>query len=445
MATSKKFSELPAASSVGNGDLFAIAHEDALAETGYVSQKLTAAQAGQKVNGDTEYPTSLPSFPANGQNPFAALEKLNQDIIDLYPVNTASGSIATFSTSLALPLVAMSAEIVAQQASGTPTPSTPLPISGFDSVNLTRCGKNLFKNLLESQTCNGVIYTVNSDGSITLGGQATSEAIRTFHFYLPAGSYIYTSGITEDYATYDTYITKGGSTIARGREGSNTFTLTEYSDLIFGIRVRNGVSPNITIKPMIRVSTDTDSTFVAYDDDTFTISLGQTVYGGVLDAINGKLTITHGMSILDGSDENWGLASDGTANRRFVLYGLPAFKNGSTSIANYLVYVTGTSHDFGTYSLGKSEQYGYYIVLHDKSSNFASTDALKSYLEEHNLELVYELATPVEITGLTGVNFTTIAGEQNIFADCGDISVSFKQGIQEYIDSKIAETQALIL
>lgn len=111
MATSKKFSELPAASSVGNGDLFAIAHEDTLAETGYVSQKLTAAQAGQKVNGDTEYPTSLPSFPTGSQNPFDALEKLNADIDSLYPVNTASGSIANFTTSLVKPLVSGKFEI----------------------------------------------------------------------------------------------------------------------------------------------------------------------------------------------------------------------------------------------------------------------------------------------------------------------------------------------
>ena len=152
MATSKKFSQLPAASSVGNGDLFAIAHEDALAETGYVSQKLTAAQAGQKVNGDTEYPTGLPSFPTGSQNPFDALEKLNADIEALYPVNTASGSIANFTTSLVKPLVGLSSTIVAQQAgSGTPSPSNPRAISGYTGMNI---------NHSDADTTNPTVYPI---------------------------------------------------------------------------------------------------------------------------------------------------------------------------------------------------------------------------------------------------------------------------------------------
>ena len=48
----------------------------------------------------------------------------------------------------------------------------------------------------------------------------------------------------------------------------------------------------------------------------------------------------------------------------------------------------------------------------------------------------YNIA-PIPLSASEGVN--------NIFADCGDIEVSFKQGIQEYIDKKIAETQALVL
>ena len=314
MATSKKFSELPAASSVGNGDLFAIAHEDALAETGYVSQKLTAAQAGQKVNGDTEYPTSLPSFPENGQNPFAALEKLNQDIIDLYPVNTASGSIANFSTSLELPLVAMSAEIVAQQASGTPTPSSPLPISGWNSVELTH----------------------------------------------------------------------------------------EYGES---------------------------------ESETKTIALGQTVYGGVLDAKSGKLTITWG--IIDMGDLTWGY--NGT---NFYSSEIATKKYGGVNIlcSCYDVYATGSISDTPDKTIrGNNSTNRLYL----KDIDYTDGSVLKTAVTGQ--KCIFELATPIEITGLTPANFTTFAGEQNIFADCGDVSVSFKQGIQEYIDAKIAETQALIL
>lgn len=317
MATSKKFSELPAASSVGNGDLFAIAHEDALAETGYVSQKLTAAQAGQKVNGDTEYPTGLPSFPENGQNPFAALEKLNADIDSLYPVNTASGSIANFTTSLAKPLVGLSSTIVAQQASGTPTPSNPLPISGWNSIELTH----------------------------------------------------------------------------------------EYGES---------------------------------ESETKTIALGQTVYGGSVDAKNGKLVITHDFKTFDGSsDENWFISSTN------AYYGIEIGIDSmvaNTVISNLFesIQEAPSSDHLG---INNSSRY----IRVRPTADTVDLQAFKTWLSNNNLQVCYELATPIEITGLTPANFTTIAGAQNIFSDCGDISVSFKQGIQEYIDAKIAETQALIL
>lgn len=320
MATSKKFSELPAASSVGNGDLFAIAHEDALAETGYVSQKLTAAQAGQKVNGDTEYPTSLPSFPENGQNPFAALEKLNQDIIDLYPVNTASGSIANFTTSLALPLVAMSAEITAQGGGGTP--SVPIPITGFNSIELTH----------------------------------------------------------------------------------------EYGES---------------------------------ESETKTINLGQTIYAGSIDCIGGS-GLNSGVKLtLDGNITASDLrltAQTGYTRVEWYPY-RDIGKGNETFKSDKFVFNTET----GLYRVSNYNSTTTPRMFFGLPDSVTTREEAIAWFASNPTEIVYELATPTEITGLTGVNFTTIAGEQNIFSNSGNVTVSFKQGIQEYIDDKIAETQALIL
>lgn len=368
---------------------------------------------------------------ANAADVYTKTE-VDEIIEGLYPVNIASGSIANFTTSLELPLDELKAEIIAQQAgTGTPSPQNERSISGFSSVGLTHTGKNIFS----SSIVQGALYASGSESSTTTTRVKTDDYIicKSNTQYVVS----FNSGIIPVSAVYydknKVYIS--GETLT----GATFTTPLNCAYVRFGIAKTN-TTQSITPSDVTQTQLEVGSTATAYEPynaETKTIALPETIYGGVRDVKNGTATITHGMSIFDGSDENWGLASDGTVNRRFVLYGLPAFKNGSTSIANYLVYVTGTSHDFGTYSLGKSDQYGYYIVLHDESSNFASTDALKSYLEEHNLELVYELATPIEITGLTPANFTTFAGENNIFADCGDISVSFKQGIQEYIDSKV--------
>ena len=76
---------------------------------------------------------------------FADLDTSNKNLVDAIneiasytPVygNTASGAIATFDTSLALPLQDCTIEINAVQESGTPTPSSPKAISGFTGANI---------------------------------------------------------------------------------------------------------------------------------------------------------------------------------------------------------------------------------------------------------------------------------------------------------------------
>ena len=62
-----------------------------------------------------------------------------------------------------------------------------------------------------------------------------------------------------------------------------------------------------------------------------------------------------------------------------------------------------------------------------------------------SIDVCYELATPIEYD-ITVPEILTLIGTNNIWCDTnGDSEVSFKQGIQEYIDAKIAETQAIVL
>lgn len=446
MATSKKFSELPAASSVGNGDLFAIAHEDALAETGYVSQKLTAAQAGQKVNGDTEYPTSLPSFPTNGQNPFAALEKLNQDIIDLYPVNTASGSIANFTTSLEMPLTALSTEIVAQQAgSGTPSPQNERSISGFSEVKLGQVSDyaEYFNGLLLGT------YDFVDLGTLTwangTGGAARFVASRASSLPKAQGNIICdileTSTNTAIYSgsVDDAIAIHTNNTIwARDTSYSTPTDFTTAMDGHYAIyELDTPKTPTITAEQFATLCTAFGIT-----GETKTIALGQTVYGGVLDAKSGNAIIDKALIIFDGSeDESWVYNS----NYNGFSIPIPDMVSGNqlNGLCNWLEQVS-SSTGFG-FRLGANNRALYCYHITDNISGVTDLATWKTYLSNNILQIVYPLEAPQEITGLTPANFTTFAGEQNIFADSGDISVSFKQGIQEYIDAKIAETQALIL
>ena len=65
------------------------------------------------------------------------------------------------------PIYSVDAKGWAEQ-DGTPTPDNPIPIHVVE-------GRNLLQNTATSQTANGVTFTVNADGSISLSGTATAN------------------------------------------------------------------------------------------------------------------------------------------------------------------------------------------------------------------------------------------------------------------------------
>ena len=66
------------------------------------------------------------------------LNTIKDNLDDLIVVATASGPISSFTTTITKPLLSCKVEIKPKQASGTPSPSNPLPISGTDTVIVTQ-------------------------------------------------------------------------------------------------------------------------------------------------------------------------------------------------------------------------------------------------------------------------------------------------------------------
>ena len=67
---------------------------------------------------------------------------LDNQIKALPTVSTASGSVANFTTDKTENLVEVECEIIYQQQSGTPSPSSPLPITTYASLNLSHSGSD---------------------------------------------------------------------------------------------------------------------------------------------------------------------------------------------------------------------------------------------------------------------------------------------------------------
>lgn len=133
----------------------------------------------------------------------------------------------------------------------------------------------------DSTTINGVTFTINDDGSVTLNGTATaSTTLYLRHhdeaspFKLKAGKqYIFTGAKDSDEAIGSTYVdlflakVNGESTWINSLQtpSQRTFTITTETALDVGIYIGNGQTvSNFTFYPMIRLTTYTDPTYVPY-------------------------------------------------------------------------------------------------------------------------------------------------------------------------------------
>ncbi len=330
---------------------------------------------------------------------------------------TTPTSLATFEAS-EMPMPTLKASIKAQQASGTPSPSNPLPISGWTEAKIyddAAYGGIINFNQLRnsyrvSGSYNGVTFT-NNENSISLSGSITDlpsnkifiltnqniEFVRDgrkyiFIFNKPIPVRAMVAGYTDfaNAGSYGGFFTKdtGGSWInciafyvAVGDNITisdltvNVFDLTQMfgatkADEIYAMEQAQAGSGVAYFKSLFpnenyAYNAGTDMCVSEANGDTskyrkVTISLGQTVYGGEVDVVNGILKITDGY-IASYNGET-----------------LP-----STWISSMDVYAEGTSPTTGA-------------------------------------EVCYELATPITIP-LTPSLIKSLNGINNLSVDCGDV------------------------
>lgn len=116
----------------------------------------------QSDNTKVDYIKNKPDLSA-----YVTSDALSEVIYDILPAGTASGAVANFETEVGgVPLVDCKAYIVAQQSAGTPTPSDPLPISGFTSCTVSVADENMSVQdtyAVSWQTEAGTVYGGNLD------------------------------------------------------------------------------------------------------------------------------------------------------------------------------------------------------------------------------------------------------------------------------------------
>lgn len=376
-------------------------------------------------------------------------------------VNTSENAlIATFKDGGDnMPLKTLALNILPHQdGSGDPSPSNIRAITGHTATNVTRTGKNLLWRPYAdgtSKVTNGITYTVNDDGSVTIDGTATADNV----FYLVASG---TSSFAKKGLKSGTYKVKetnaqssdstfyiqiqSNGTFTSVYNSSKTFVYDEYSGTndMLRIFVKNGAVLNkVTVYPMLTPASISSDEYEPYVSDTYTANFPQsagTVYKGVLDLVDGTLSVTHG--VLDLGELNWtewpGVANVFRINIPSNIKRVLNAEDPDWYCSIYKVAI-GTSISATDFTIGQIHQA--YLLCHD--SRYSSGSTLKTALTGQ--ELVYELATPVTYT-LTPTEVDTLLGYNNIYMSIdGTVKAEYRADTKLYIDSKFEALQALIL
>ncbi|MBQ1931513.1 MAG: hypothetical protein II347_05135 [Lachnospiraceae bacterium] len=321
----------------------------------------------------------------------------------------------------------------AYQANAWSPYSNICPISGRTSATVTRTGRNLLKLAESEMVSTGwnrrfpislkagtyIISCQNQFGASTKGAlvNLTDENDATI------------KELTRGYTFGD--ITFVGTAVTITEEEAKTI-----KNIQFALRAA-GTTYNDIAQADIQLELGSTATaYEPYSGNQYTLQLGQTVYGATLDVTNGVLTVD-GVADTFTKDSVWYGFSTGAGNASAVVqlsqYQNCKFVDGS---ASYNGAISSTGKEAANYwvSARQSEvpNEGDMCFAYSQSgqlrfhrldvSNITDLESFKAAFPD--TVVCYELATPITIP-LTPQEISTLQGQNNVWADSGDVTVEY--------------------
>ena len=315
------------------------------------------------------------------------------------------------------PLKSCNVAIVAQQASGTPSPSSPLSISGYDSIRLFLSGKNF----LDTSICNRN-YT-SPYTFFRFGGTNTSPVDNSL--YLAKGTYTFSISTT---AYVIRALDKNNETIEVANNANKlTFTLTESQKCMLNVAVSGDVQIS-DFTYQLELGEDA-TTYEAYKGTTHTMPLGQTIYGGAAELVGGSGVKRYGYILLNGS-ENW---SEYPQQNGFSVTLTDSVADSTDMMCNRFPIVS-TVANFG---LRLTQSQLRFCHITDNISGVTDLATWKTWLSNNNVQVVYPLLNDTAFA-FGESDIPTLSGLNNIYADCGNLqSLEYFNAGADDIDSLI--------
>lgn len=180
-----------------------------------------------------------------------------------------------------------------QAGSGDPSPENVRPISGLDSVQVTRCGKNLINAAKYYGKPNRWTY----NGNTWVGLNPHYYFLVLGPVYLQSGNITISLNVDSEYNTMRVLVSKNGDqassdTIVNAITSTGDFTGT-YSVPEAGVYYVKFVDYNdhpgnvVTLSNIQIEVGSTPTAYEPYQGETSTLTLPETIYGGTVDAVTG--------------------------------------------------------------------------------------------------------------------------------------------------------------
>lgn len=328
-----------------------------------------------------------------------------------------------------------------QEGEGDPSPDNVRPISGRESVSVTRCADNIFHKL--NLRLGKMIYYGGRVGAIRFIDDSKRAVFqikclpnRTYSFYNPQYQKYWLNRIalcnsdgTMGYQNFVLY------TDPRLNYESYTFTLQNHpaTDLLIQFEkvdksefTQNDVDALTT---MLIFGTTPPTAYEPYQGADYTLNLPETIYGGTLDAVTGVGSEEWKLVEFDGT-ETWSKYAGATEDGMivFVIVIPDAALGYQTSICNQFKNVSGAwNRDIPwAYSDYTTVPNKYFCV---QTSKFPDVDSWKSYLAAQYaagtpVQVCYKLDTPQPIQATGGQPIPALAGTNTIYGDIDSVTVS---------------------
>lgn len=350
------------------------------------------------------------------------------DLLDLLPTDNASGAVANFTDGADdVPVKALSVEFAASQASGTPTPSSPIPITPVNSIKVTRTGKNFFdksKMVIASQRF--VKYGVDNYNDTLPNGKFRLNANQAYTFTFSGDN----STNFESFGVYNDAGTRV-AIVYNNKKATFTPASTGAYFLAFAVSAGNwgGTWDNYDIQLEVG---STATAYEAYNGVTKTLALGGDYYGGEVDALSGEITaLDEGIDLSELTVTSAVKESNLWRITFASQFYTGAYKLGKCNKLTFKDTYAGVNGNNNT--IGFNAAVNKQILI--RNDEITTSEEMITFVA--TLFVVYPLATPATAQASNAIDFNTLLGDNNIFSDAGDVDVTIRADIALYIQKML--------